>query len=65
MIDQVNPPDYALWPTTRRLMRLWREQWRLVVLGLACAVVYTSISLTIPILIARAIRIGIASEIDV
>ena len=55
MIDQVNPADYAIWPTTQRLLRLWREQWRLVVLGLACAVVYTSISLTIPILIARAI----------
>jgi ABC-type multidrug transport system fused ATPase/permease subunit len=55
VIDQVNPPDYALWPTTRRLMRLWREQWRLVVLGLACAFAYTSISLAIPILIARAI----------
>jgi ABC-type multidrug transport system fused ATPase/permease subunit len=55
VIDQVNPADYAVWPTTRRLLRLWREQWRLVVLGLACAVVYTSISLTIPILIARAI----------
>src|SRR5213078_2683653 len=50
-----NPPDYALWPTTRRLMRLWREQWRLVALGLGCAFAYASISLTIPILIARAI----------
>ena len=54
-IDQVNPPDYALWPTMRRLLRLWREQWRLVALGLACAVAYATISLTIPILIARAI----------
>src|SRR5207249_4155018 len=49
------PPDYALWPTMRRLLRLWREQWRLVALGLACAVAYATISLTIPILIARAI----------
>ena len=55
MIDQFNPDDYAIGPTTRRLLRLWREQWRLVVLGLACAVGYTTISLTIPILVARAI----------
>src|SRR5207247_2642763 len=55
VIDEVNPPDYAIWPTTRRLLRVWREQWRLVLLGLGCAVAYTSISLTIPILIARAI----------
>src|SRR3989440_7910919 len=52
VIDQLNPADYASWPTTKWLLRLWREQWRLVVLGLACAVGYTSISLTIPILIA-------------
>src|SRR5436305_13025327 len=39
----------------RRLMRLWREQWRLVALGLGCAFAYATISLTIPILIARAI----------
>src|SRR6184192_1221640 len=39
----------------RRLLRLWREQWRLVALGLGCAVAYATISLTIPILIARAI----------
>src|SRR5919202_4624445 len=55
VIDQLNPDDYAGWPTTLRLLRLWREQWRLVVLGLACAVGYTTISLAIPILVARAI----------
>src|SRR5919109_2737265 len=55
VIDQLNPDDHAIWPTTRRLLRLWCEQWRLVVLGLACAVGYTSISLAIPILIAHAI----------
>jgi len=55
VIDQLNPDDYAIWPTTQRLLHLWREQWRLVVLGLACALGYTSISLTIPILVARAI----------
>ncbi len=53
--NPVDPPDYATWPTFRRLLRLWREQWQLGALGLSCAVVYTSISLAIPVLIARAI----------
>jgi ABC-type multidrug transport system fused ATPase/permease subunit len=55
VIDQVNPPDYAIWPTTQRLLHLWREQWRLVALGLGCAFAYATISLAIPILVARAI----------
>jgi ABC-type multidrug transport system fused ATPase/permease subunit len=55
VIDQVNPPDYAIWPTTQRLLKLWREQWRLVALGLGCAFAYATISLAIPILVARAI----------
>jgi len=58
MPDRANPfdpPDYATWPTWRRLLRLWREQWRLAGLGLACALATTTISLAIPLLIARAI----------
>jgi ABC-type multidrug transport system fused ATPase/permease subunit len=42
-------------PTFRRLLRLWREQWKLGVFGLACSFVYTLISIAIPILIQRAI----------
>jgi ATP-binding cassette, subfamily B, bacterial len=53
--DPVDPPDLALGPTLRRLFPLWREQWRLVLLGLACALVFTCTSLTIPILIQRTI----------
>jgi ATP-binding cassette, subfamily B, bacterial len=37
------------------LLHLWREQWRLVALGLGCAFAYATISLAIPILVARAI----------
>ncbi|MDP8911536.1 MAG: ABC transporter ATP-binding protein/permease [Actinomycetota bacterium] len=51
----VNPADYKLSPTLRRLLRLWRREWRLATLGLACAFAYTGISLTIPMLIQRAI----------
>jgi len=35
----VDPPDLSFWPTTKGLARLWREQWRLVSVGLACAFV--------------------------
>jgi ABC-type multidrug transport system fused ATPase/permease subunit len=42
-------------PTFRRLLRLWREQWKLGVFALTCALLYTLISIVIPILIQRAI----------
>ena len=54
-VNPVDPPDLGLLPTFRRLLGLWREQWRLGVFGLACSLVYTLISVTIPILIQRAI----------
>ena len=53
--NPVDPPDYAAWPTLKRLLGLWREQWRLGALGLVCAFAYTLISITVPILVARAI----------
>jgi ABC-type multidrug transport system fused ATPase/permease subunit len=53
--NPVDPPDLGLWPTFGRLLRLWREQWKLGAFALACALVYTLISTTIPILIQRAI----------
>ena len=49
------PARSALWPTLRHLFPLWREQRRLVALGLACALVFTGLSLSIPILIQRTI----------
>jgi ATP-binding cassette subfamily B protein len=56
----VDPPDYPLWPTAKGLLRLWRAQWRLVALGLLCALCYSGLSLTIPILIRHAIDNSIA-----
>jgi ABC-type multidrug transport system fused ATPase/permease subunit len=56
----VDPPDYPLWPTAKGLFRLWRAQWRLVALGLLCALCYSGLSLAIPILIRHAIDNSIA-----
>ncbi len=42
-----------MWPTVRRLFALWREESRLVALGLGCACFYTGLSLAIPVLIQR------------
>ena len=54
-MDDVDPPDLKLWPTLCRLFPLWRAQWQLVLLGLVCALVFTGLSLAIPILIQRTI----------
>jgi len=54
-VSSVDPPDLGMLPTFRRLLRLWREQWKLGVFGLGCSFVYTLISIAIPILIQRAI----------
>jgi ABC-type multidrug transport system fused ATPase/permease subunit len=54
-VSSVDPPDLGLLPTFRRLLRLWREQWRLGAFSLTCALAYTLISIAIPILISRAI----------
>ncbi len=54
-MQHVDPPDLKLWPTLRHLYPLWRAQWRLVILGLSCALVFTGLSLAIPILIQRTI----------
>src|SRR4051812_50113328 len=54
-VSSVEPPDLSLLPTLRRLLRLWREQWKLGLFGLTCALAYTLISIVIPILIQRAI----------
>ena len=56
---QVDPPDLGFVATAVRLLRVWREQWRLVLIGLACAFATTGLSLTIPILIQRAIDYSI------
>jgi ABC-type multidrug transport system fused ATPase/permease subunit len=51
----VDPPDLSTWPTLRRLLTLWRGEWRSVALGLICAFAYTALSLAIPTLLQRAI----------
>ncbi|HEY2778980.1 MAG TPA: ABC transporter ATP-binding protein [Gaiellaceae bacterium] len=51
----VDPPDLGLWPTTKGLAGLWREQGQLVLVGLACALVYSTLSLAIPIVVQHAI----------
>ncbi len=50
-MSTVDPPDLPLRPTLRRLFPLWWEQRRLVGLGLACALVFTGLSISIPLLI--------------
>jgi ABC-type multidrug transport system fused ATPase/permease subunit len=54
-MTNVDPADLTLWPTIRHLYPLWRAQWRLVAVGLSCAVVFTTLSLSIPILVQRTI----------
>jgi ABC-type multidrug transport system fused ATPase/permease subunit len=54
-VMNVDPSDLTLWPTIRHLFPLWRAQWRLVSVGLACALVFTLLSLLIPILVQRTI----------
>jgi len=54
-VQHVDPPDLKLWPTLRHLFPLWRAQWRLVTIGLICALVFTGLSLAIPILTQKTI----------
>jgi ABC-type multidrug transport system fused ATPase/permease subunit len=58
-----DPPDYDLRATTRRLLEVWREQWRLSALGLSYALVYSALSIAIPILVARAIDDSILLDV--
>jgi ABC-type multidrug transport system fused ATPase/permease subunit len=60
--NPVDPPDLGLLPTFRRLLRLWRREWRLGVLGLSLALVYTLISIAIPILTQRAVDDAIVTH---
>jgi ABC-type multidrug transport system fused ATPase/permease subunit len=54
-LDSVDPPDLGFRPTVVRLLGLWRAQWRLVALGLACAFVTTLLSISVPLLYRRVI----------
>jgi ABC-type multidrug transport system fused ATPase/permease subunit len=54
-MNPFDPEDYPLRPTVRRLARLWWDERRLVLIGLACALAYTTLTLTVSVLIQRAI----------
>jgi ATP-binding cassette subfamily B protein len=54
-MNPFDPDDYPLRPTVRRLSHLWWGERRLVLLGLACALAYTALTLTVSVLIQRAI----------
>ncbi len=54
-VNPVDPPDLGMWPTFRRLLGLWREQWRLGLLGLTCSLLYVLVTIAIPYLIQQAI----------
>jgi ABC-type multidrug transport system fused ATPase/permease subunit len=60
--SSVDPPDLGLLPTFRRLLGLWRHEWRLGVFGLSCSFLYTLISTAIPVLLQRAIDDSIVSH---
>ena len=61
-VNPVDPPDLGLLPTFRRLLRLWRVEWRLGTLGLSFAFCYTLISIAIPLLQQRAIDDAIVTH---
>jgi ABC-type multidrug transport system fused ATPase/permease subunit len=61
-LNSVDPPDLGLLPTFRRLLRLWRAEWRLGVLAIALAFAYTGISITIPVLTQRAVDNAIVGD---
>jgi ABC-type multidrug transport system fused ATPase/permease subunit len=61
-MNPFDPDDFPLRPTLRRLSRLWWGERRLVVLGLVCALGYTTLTLTVSILIQRAIDHAIVPD---
>jgi ABC-type multidrug transport system fused ATPase/permease subunit len=54
-MNPFDPDDYPLRPTVRRLSHLWWGERRLVLLGLVCALAYTVLTLSVSVLIQRAI----------
>ncbi|WP_051223709.1 ABC transporter ATP-binding protein [Conexibacter woesei] len=55
MSPNLDPPDHGLRLTTSRLLDVWRLQRRLTALALLYALMYSALSLAIPLLIARTI----------
>ncbi len=63
-MSTVDPPESSrcVRPTLRRLFPLWWEQRRLVGLGLACALAFTGLSISIPVLTKFVIDDAIEGE---
>jgi ABC-type multidrug transport system fused ATPase/permease subunit len=51
----LDPPDHGLRLTTSRLLDVWRPQRRLTAIALSYALVYSLLSLAIPLIVARTI----------
>jgi ABC-type multidrug transport system fused ATPase/permease subunit len=60
--NPVDPPDLGLLPTFRRLLGLWAQEWRLGLFGLSLALLYTLISIAIPLLTQQAVDHAIVSH---
>jgi len=60
--NPVDPPDFGLLPTFRRLLRLWWAERRLGLPAIGLALCYTLISIAIPVLQQRAIDDAIVSH---
>jgi len=61
-VSAVDPPELGLLPTLRRLLVLWWRERRLVVLGLTFALLYTLLSIAIPLLQQQAIDDAIVTH---
>jgi len=61
-VNPVDPPDLGLVPTFRRLLRLWWGERRLGYLGLGFALLYTLLSMAIPILLSQTINNSIVAH---
>jgi ABC-type multidrug transport system fused ATPase/permease subunit len=57
----VDPPDLGFAPTAKRLLRLWRLEWRYVTLGITTAFGVTLLTLVIAVLIERTVDTAITT----
>jgi ATP-binding cassette, subfamily B, bacterial len=54
-MNPFDPADYPLRPTVRRLSHLWWGERRTVLVGLVCALAYTTLTLSVSVILQRAI----------
>ena len=60
--DRTNPPDLPAGATTRRLLRLWWDERRIVGLALVCALVYTAALAGAAVVVQRVIDDAIVPD---